>query len=173
MKNNVYFLSDPVCSSVAESLSVLQQLQSDGVRTGVPLLRAHNTPVLEWHMFVPEAFNDALGIKRIERKSVEAGEKHTIWRQSSMFAFAAGDVLHERNELHQDFKKGQKLFQVKQAMRAGASKGGSSGSVSFEIFEKREPQGMWEKVGSVTVTQGEFVRILIAGFPSERPTDQV
>jgi hypothetical protein len=173
MKNNPSVPPDPVCSSVAESLSVLQQLQSDGIRTGMPLLRAHNAPSLEWYMFVPEVFNDAIGIKRMERKDAETGQQHTFWRQSNIFAFAAGDVLHERNELHQDFKEGQKLFQVKQATPAVGTRGGSSGSVAFDIFEKKEPQGMWKKLRSMTVTQSEFVRILIAGFSSEMHTHQI
>jgi hypothetical protein len=173
MKNNPPILPNPVCSSVAGSLSVLQQLQSDGNRTGMPLLRAHNTPSLEWNMFVPEVFNDAIGIKRMERRDAKTGQKHTFWRQSNMFAFAAGDVLHERNELHQDFKESRTLFQVKQATPAVGTRGGSSGSVAFDIFEKKEPQEMWKKLRSMTVTQGEFVRILIAGFSSELHTHQI
>ena len=124
-------------------------------------------------MFVPEVFNDAIGIKRMEKRDAGTGQKHTIWRQSSLFAFAAGDVLHERNELHQDFKKGQKLFQVKQAIPAVGTRGGYSGSVAFEIFEKKEAQGMLEKVGTMTVTQSEFVRILITGFHSETHSDRI
>ena len=164
MKTLPLELSDPVCASVTESLAVLQCLQTGIDRAGVPLLRAHNQTSLEWHMFVPEHFNDALGIVRMQRKDKKSGLKRAVWGQSAVFAFAAGDVLYCQPEGHSDPGSGHRCFQVTNAMPSSVVKEGFSGSVVFDVFERHPEHKGFVKVESHSVTQVEFVRILIAGF---------
>jgi hypothetical protein len=167
MKTLPVELSDLVCASVTESLAVLQSLQTGVGRTDAKLLRAHNQPSLEWYMFVPEVFNNAIGILRMQRKDKKSGRKHVVWGQSGTFSFATGDVLFSQPEGHSDPGSGDRCFQVTNAMPSTAGNGGFRGSVVFDVFERHPEHKRFVKVGSHSVTQVEFVRILIAGFTTE------
>jgi hypothetical protein len=162
MKNTPVVPLDPVCASVAESLAMLPRLQTGVDRRNVKLLRAPDQPSLEWYMFVPKVFNTALGIVQMQRIDKETKCNYTIWGQSAVFAFATGDMLYSHQEAYHDFRPEHRCFQVRSATPS-ESFGGTPGFVIFDIFEKRE-DGAFFKAGSKTVTQVEFVRILIAGF---------
>jgi hypothetical protein len=158
--------SDPFCQSLEESLRILDKLVEEGSAAMTPLLRQHNRPSADWFMWVPEFFNDALGISR----AVRTGTTHPVWTQGYGFSFAAGDVFYNCPSGYEPFGTANTpaptlCIQVKAARPVITTRGSTTlekGSVCFNVFSNENSK--WVQRETRTTTQGDFIKILMLGL---------
>ena len=136
------------------------------------LLRAPDAADDDWFMHVPLALNDALDI----RLTAVVGEPRPIWTQGANFSFAPGDTIYDTPLAYQVWSEAlqhiRTCLQVSQATSVQPPTGGTPrqpGAVTFSVMAPNEPRTALAHVRTSTVTQDEFVRILISGLPAELP----
>ena len=159
--------------SKAEALSTLMKLITTGntreqrLKT---LLRSPEKADANWFMYLPICFNNALDIRR----TVRVGAASPVWTQGANFSFGAGDTVYDSNSAYDEWgrvlQNGGRCFQVAKATAvsppsAGAAR--SAGSVTFTLSKPNESRTALEIVETHTVTQDDFVRFLIVGFPDQ------
>jgi hypothetical protein len=118
-------------------------------------------------MYVPDTFNDALDIRLTEVVS----EPRPIWTQGANFSFATGDTIYDTPLAYQGWSTAlqhiRTCIQISHASPVQSPIGGAvrqPGAVTFSVMVPNKPRTALSYVRSYTVTQDEFVRILIAGF---------
>lgn len=123
-------------------------------------------------MCVLTCFNDALDIKQTER--IQNKKKTTVWTQGSSFSFKAGDVLYDTPDAYRIWSEAIKhiglCVQVDAASSAGATEGRIgrfSGTVTFSIFTPNEDRSKIVRRGAHTMSQDDFVSLLILGPSAE------
>ena len=153
-------------------------------RLTVLLKDPHEEHALGWYMCVPACFNEALDIRLTERvdkkKRLESKDrKKRVWTQGSSFAFARGDTLYDTRNAYRMWQEALESIglcvQVKDASPAGAMESGgnrSCGSVTFVILTPDEGRTKIVERATRTVSQDEFVRLLIEG-PSPELSAQI
>ena len=123
----------------------------------------------EWYMNLPICFNEALDIKRTERKINKI--KQLVWTQGSRFSFDIGDTIYDTSyayigEWLEALKHIKLCVQVNEAINAtpaDKTHERMSGMVNFDIFIPNKQKLKLIKIGKHTLTQDEFVRFLISG----------
>ena len=113
-----------------------------------------------WEFIVPYAFRDALDIKYEERKKNK--RSYMVWTQGPILSFKEGDLITS--------KDGKRSVQVKSAdsMKWNKSKNEMyKGSVIYEEYKINN--GKYEKSGTVTCSQMNFLELLIYGRQPANP----
>jgi hypothetical protein len=165
----------------SEALATLTKLSSDAdtqekrdkrEKRLRSLLRSPDAADDDWFMHVPDTFNDALDIRLTEVVS----EPRPIWTQGANFSFAPGDTIYDTPLAYQVWSEAlqhiRTCIQVSQATSVQPPTGGTPrqpGAVTFSVMAPNEPRTALAHVRTYTVTQDEFVRILITGLPAELP----
>jgi hypothetical protein len=152
-----------------EPLEVLNQLLHrscvGGERLEALLKNPDEDGAAMWFMHLPKSFNDALDIKQTSRK--DNGKTVTIWTQGSGFAFKAGDTIYDTGKAYLEWKQALRhikvCIQVRDAIEAQAGVASKSGSVSFDVLVPDEERSKLVLSTSSTLSQGEFVKLLISG----------
>ena len=148
----------PVCCSKEEALTLLDSMEGDSSRQMLSLLRDPDSAATDWFMHVPDVFNESLDIKRVTR----AGSDEKVWNQGKGFNFRAGQVLYDSPEGSKVWGEALRsitcAIQVQNAVPAHRE---GQGSVSFILFRPNSAKTAVESVGSYTVSQLQFVRLLI------------
>lgn len=136
------------------------------------LLRPPERAAAHWFMHLPPAFNNALDIRR----TVRVGERELVWTQGANFSFSVGDTIFDNEAGYGPWDAALKqirfCFQVSNATAVSPPNPRSprqSGSVTFTVSIPNEQRTVLSVVRTHTVTQDEFVRFLIVGFPDELP----
>jgi hypothetical protein len=142
------------------------------------LLRNPENYAKDWAFCVPPYFNDALDI-RLTRRTQVKGKKRVrqdlIWSQGSFFRFSRGDIIYdvpcEEVPWAETMKKINIALQVKKAfpvalMGKGDNVHRFSGAVLCAILTPDEDRKRIVERGQVSMSQDEFVRVLING-PNE------
>jgi hypothetical protein len=131
-----------------------------------------------WHMCVPDCFNNALDIKQTPR--IKDGKESSVWTQGSAFSFKTGDTIYDTPKAYLEWDKALKhisiCVSVEEATDAIPAKKNTEqnemiprypGSVRFSILTPNEQQTAIVKRGSFQLTQDEFVLFLIKGSDDE------
>ena len=125
-----------------------------------------------WYMCVPQCFNDALDIRKTDRKI--DGKTESIWTQGSLFSFKAGDTLLDIPNTFGVWNEAMKTLgcciQVINGTNASPAKNGNdrfSGSVSFILYVPDAGRSKMVERGRHTMSQDDFVRFLIVGPKEE------
>lgn len=154
--------SDRICESKKECLETLLLLSKGTASPNIPLLKPFDDISNDWFMCVPPYFNDALAIKQVSRVASES----LVWSQGATFSFEAGSVLYDSIKGYESWdialQSCQHCFQITRAtpmLSAQGSENKSLGSVGFDVFKVRN--GKLQKTGSYTVTQVDFIFLLI------------
>lgn len=151
----------PVCCSKEEALTLLDSMEGDSSRQMLSLLRDPDSAATDWFMHVPDVFNESLDIKRVTR----AGSEEKVWNQGKGFNFRAGQVLYDSADGYKVWGEALRLIkcviQVKNALPAQRE---GQGSVSFVLLRPNSAKTAVEPIGKYTVSQFQFVRILIDKF---------
>ena len=133
------------------------------------LLRPHagHTDTV-WAMHVPECFNEALDICQTTRAVNKV--QHLEWTQGSSFYFKPGDVIYDRDTQKGEWEtalgKITKCIQINAATAARPQEKETPrfpGSVEFTIFTPDKAKKKLEPLKSNSMTQDQFVALLIAG----------
>jgi hypothetical protein len=129
-----------------------------------------------WGICVPSYFLDALDIKLTDR--IIKKDKLKLLTQGSAFNFAVGDTFY--NHAHpycNHFINNNKLEQPPLCISVESStpcipennnNSRNTGMVYFKILinrGKNQSECCWETIGHKTLTQDEFVELLIRGIP--------
>jgi hypothetical protein len=158
----------------AEALTTLAELIEGSVRRAKRSLKLLRSTDEEnaWFMYLPSVFNHALDIRETER----VGSSQAVWTQGANFSFAKGDMIYDTQLAYQVWATALReiriCIQVSEATAATSPGGGSPrnpGSVAFNLMAPNEHRNAVKLVRTHKVTQDEFVRLLIVGFPSEPP----
>jgi hypothetical protein len=130
---------------------------------------ADGTP--EWFMNVPAYFNDALDIKQTPRVTADlnqvskiAASSQLVWTQGSNFAFKTGDFIYDVTTKNERWS--QTLNSVRYAIQildAQDAKAGFTGRVVFDVLKPDSQRSRLARKFSRTMTQIEFVRMLLTG----------
>ena len=131
-----------------------------------------------WYMCVPPWFNEALDIKRTE--SVKDNKKRLVWTQGSRFSFKQGDTVYDTIDAYKVWSEALKSIrlcvQVTMACSAAPPTKVSErffGSVTFSILTPNKARSnLIERVAVHTMSQDDFVRLLIAG-PCDELKDKI
>jgi hypothetical protein len=121
----------------------------------------------DWFMCVPQAFNDALDIRLTER--IIAKTKKLVWTQGSVFSFSRGDTLYDTKKAYEEWSTALQhiniRIQVERAMPSNVYDDGKrfSGTVTLEVSTPNSCRTNFQKRGSITMTQDDFVEFLIFG----------
>ena len=122
-----------------------------------------------WGMCVPPCFNDALDIRLTQRMK----DKKPVWEWTggANFCFKAGDRIYDSPEAYSDWpgalKKISVCFSIQEAdpvTAAGPEVDRNPGRVRFAVLEPDRAKKRLVKRGERTVTQDEFVLLLIEGL---------
>jgi len=153
-----------------EALSTLTQLVAgDKTREHrlTTLLRIPEDANEDWFIHVPIYFNNALDIRR----TIRVGAARPVWTQGANFSFSSGDTLYDTAQAYDCWSEAllqiRYSFHVSQAIAVSPPTNGAArrpGSVTFTVSTPNEPRTALSHVRTSTVTQDEFVRLLISGF---------
>lgn len=160
-----------------EALSTLTKLVTGGKTREhrlTTLMRAPEDASADWFMHVPVCFNNALDIRR----TIRVGADKPVWTQGANFSFSAGDTIYDTTQAYDRWADAllhiRYCFHVSQATAVSPPTTGAGrqpGSVTFTVSTPNEPRSALSHVRTSTVTQDEFVRLLITGFPAELSLD--
>ena len=150
----------------AESRGVVREYRTE------ELLRDPIEPSHDWFMYVDSRFNDALGIALTSK--VTSDVKTDVWTQGSTFCFSAGDKLYDTPSAYGPWEpsKIKRCFSITLAtpVATGIRESGdgrirprSSGYVEFDILVPNATGCALEKIGQRSMSQDQFVRLLIGG----------
>lgn len=121
-----------------------------------------------WFMHVPKCFNEALDIKKAPR--VIDRKPQLVWTQGSLFAFKTGDIIYDTERAYEQWSQALRYIgvavQVRKAVDATSSSPGASripGSVTFDVLVPTADRVRIVPTACRTVTQDEFIRLLITG----------
>lgn len=156
-------------------LDLLKQLIRDRSNREKRILELLADPEKEftegWYICVPSCFYSALDIVKTER--IQKGQKKSIWTQGSFFSFKEGDLLYDTPEAYRIWSEALQhinlCIQVKDATPVTFSDQSgekSSGSITLTVFKPNHDRRKIIEVGDITLTQDDFVKLLISG-----PTD--
>jgi hypothetical protein len=144
-----------------ETLELLGSLRDLSSKRSTILLRDHSVGCADWAYWVPPSFNSALDIKLTPR--VLDGRQVLVWTQGGLFSFASGDILH----LQSDGSYLQSLECVQVVTGTpdyyAEDSGYISGRVEFDQYSRRDLQSQFQKVRRHSLTQLDFLRLLISG----------
>ena len=133
-------------------------------------------------MCVPPFFFNAVDIKQTERRI--DGVNRLVWTQGTSFSFKLGDSLYNQAYSYcPSFKSrspnSQKIcFQVKSAREsvpARINQPRDRGQVTFDILVERKEEDIpfiWRHLTTKTLSQDEFLRMLITGPANEDLLDE-
>lgn len=143
------------------------------------LLRPHDQFDAEWYFCVPPYFNDALDIRLIEREQVKDKKvvrRYWEWSQGSLFSFSEGDIVYDTPTIEgepwkEQLKRIGVALQVLKDSKADLLGEGDNahrfaGHVECVVLSPDESHERLEERGSVSMSQDDFVRVLISG-PNE------
>lgn len=130
-----------------------------------------------WYFCVPKFFYDALDIKYTTRIINKVEEQ--MWTQGSWFNFSEGDKLYNHaydycnNFIGKSSIKHLKICLSIESARPSLpriktkhkQKDRYSGQVNFKIMVKNETKKYWETHGNESLSQDEFIKLLIKGPP--------
>lgn len=160
-----------------EALSTLTKLVTGGKTREHRLTTLMRTPEDandDWFMHLPVCFNNALDIRR----TIRVGADKPIWTQGANFSFAAGDTFYDTQQAYDRWADALQhihyCFHVSQATAVSpptTATGRQPGSVTFTVSTPNEPRTALSHLRTSTVTQDEFVRLLITGFPADLSLD--
>jgi hypothetical protein len=125
-----------------------------------------------WFMCVPRCFNDSLDIRKTER--VVKRQKQLSWTQGYVFSFSEGDILYDTAKAYESWTEALKEMKVCIQVQSGTAASKTfAGSVRFTTLVPDVQKKKLVKVKEETLTQEEFVRLLISGerilsIPEER-----
>ena len=121
-----------------------------------------------WFMNVPKCFNEALDIRETTR--VIKKTPTLVWTQGSTFAFKPGDILYDTEKASGEWSEALRHIKVSLHIRsatcANSQQPGASrapGVVSFDVMTPSTDAAHLITISSRTLTQDEFVRLLISG----------
>jgi hypothetical protein len=129
-----------------------------------------NTP---WFFYVPNAFNDALDIRRTPK----VGSADLVWTQGANFSFGAGDMFYDSPNAYgctwgEALRRMSWCLQIKQANAVTPGMSGNervAGSVACDLFMPSDDRTSVTLYRSYSMTQDDFVRALIFGPSFEPP----
>lgn len=163
-----------------KALDILDRLKRSGASKEDRLTDLMRDPFSDatpgWFMHVPKCFNDALDIKQTTR--VIGKQSASIWTQGATFTFKTGDLLYDTSKAYELWSLALQhirvAVQVRSAIDATSPQPGiprKPGSVTFDVLEPTEDRTKLVPKGSCTLTQDEFVRMLITGngLPLQKP----
>lgn len=143
------------------------------------LLRPHDQFDADWYFCVPPYFNDALDIRLIERvqvKDKKVVRRYLEWSQGSSFSFSEGDIVYDTPTIEgepwrEQIKRIGIALQVLKGSKADLIGEGDdarrfAGHVECVVLSPDESHERLEERGVVSMSQDDFVRILISG-PNE------
>lgn len=164
-----------------ELLANIRELESRGMvretRLASPkLLHSPTKADEDWFMYIDERFNAALDLAQTKRMS-EAGAT-IAWTQGSNFSVTKGDIFYDNKDAYGPWnpKAVKRCFVVTQAapVASGSKESPNSpikprhpGSVSFDILEPNKAKDNLVKTGHRSVSQDEFIGILIRGLDQQ------
>jgi hypothetical protein len=134
-------------------------------------------PSSDWFMFVPEVLNPALDIAKTAR--IAGNGEEMVWTQGSRFTFSAGDILYDDPAAYSMW--GSALLKIKRAFRVEMAIPAeprhrpakdqpvvprTPGYVKFSELVPSNDRTRLDLARTLTMTQDEFVRVLIVGFPA-------
>lgn len=160
---------------VSRSLAVLDRLvkMTESDDRILEHLRPIDGTATDWFMHVPQAFNPCLDIRQTARVLKKGAASVKVWTQGSAFSFSAGDTLYDSSCQNMTWRDQlqvlQYCFQITQSLPAFSATSATPrgrGSVSFNVLVPNESRDALIRRQSLTVTQDDFVRILIAGHES-------
>lgn len=134
-----------------------------------PIALFENGYTMGWSLCLPESFRPALDIRRQVRNM--GGQKVPVWTQGPWFSLQTGDMLYDVPEAYGKWSLAIKTvnvcLHVVDAASASAVKGGlrEPGFVTFEIFTPNDERTAWVIRNEKTLTQDDFIRMLIVGPP--------
>jgi hypothetical protein len=115
-----------------------------------------------WFMCVPRCFNDSLDIRKTER--VVKRQKQLSWTQGYVFSFSEGDILYDTAKAYESWTEALKEMKVCIQVQSGTAASKTfAGSVRFTTLVPDVQKKKLVKVKEETLTQEEFVRLLISG----------
>lgn len=160
-----------------EALSTLTKLVTGGKTREhrlTTLMRVPEDANADWFMHVPVCFNNALDIRR----TIRVGSAKPVWTQGANFSFSPGDTIYDTAQAYDRWADAllhiRYCFHVSQATAVSPPTTGAArqpGSVTFTVSTPNEPRTALSHVRTSTVTQDEFVRLLITDFPAELSLD--
>lgn len=127
-----------------------------------------------WFVHVPRCFNDPLDIRLTER--VLNGENKLTWTQGSWFAFKVGDTFYDTAQVRAEELWADSMQHLRfciTVLRAGDARprdGESERSPGYVELEVHKPDAERKRlvlVGTFSMTQDQFVRLLITGEGAE------
>jgi len=125
-----------------------------------------------WAFCVPSAFRSALDIKLTQRKV--DGKPVMMWTQGSTFDFSAGDTIYDSPRAYEpwDLSTFSICLDIRRASPTQPPNGTDRksrypGTVIFDVLTPNDVRSKLEKRRETTLTQDEFVRMLILGPPPE------
>lgn len=133
----------------------------------------------EWYFCVPKFFYEALDIKYTTRKKNTVEEK--IWTQGSWFNFSEGDKLYNHAYAYCTNFIGRLSLNhpkiclsiesahpsVPRIKKKHEQKDRYPGQVNFKIMVKTLMTKYWETQRNESLSQDEFIELLIKGPPEE------
>lgn len=118
-----------------------------------------------WFMHVPRRFNDALDIRETEKLG-----RGVAWTQGSNFSFKPGDAIYDSEKGYCVWSEALQHIKgsicVKSAIDASQANKGiprNPGYVRFELFATHPDRTKVVSLGEYSLTQDEFVKLLITG----------
>jgi hypothetical protein len=140
---------------------------------------ARNLDGQPWYFCVPKFFYEALDIKYTERKIRMETKK--IWTQGSWFNFSEGDKLYNNAHSYCDnFIGTLSLIHPKICLSIESAhpsfpqiknktklKERYPGQINFKIMVKNPTTQYWETHRYESLSQDEFIKLLISGPPEE------
>lgn len=131
----------------------------------------------DWFMYVDDRFNAALSIVQTTRMTDQGAVN--VWTQGSWFQVSRGDIFYDSADAYKAWAVGnvKKCFVVTSASPVSPAKSNGAddgekraitprkqGHVAFDILQPDASTGQLVKTGHQSMTQDEFIRVLICGF---------
>jgi len=140
---------------------LLDSFRSFSAKRSLVLIRDHSSGDPNWAYWVPPCFNAALDI-RMTPRMIE-GRQVQVWTQGGLLSFAVGDSLHSLS--NGAYTQSLQCVQVvtSSADFYSDDSGFVSGRVEFDIYARPDVQSAYQKVRRETLTQLDFLKMLIWG----------
>jgi hypothetical protein len=158
-----------------EALSTLTKLTTGGKTREhrlLSLMRSPDEPAADWFMHVPICFNNALDIRR----TVRVGSPKPVWTQGANFSFAPGDTIYDTSDGYQTWAAA--LRHIRYCFHVSGATAVSSptttaprqpGTITFTVSAPNDSRTALSHIRTYTVTQDDFVRLLISGWSDQLP----
>ena len=140
-------------------------------RVAEPMVSFENGFTCGWALCVPESFRSALDIR--QRVQTRNKRRSRVWTQGPWFHFQTGGILYDVPEAYGKWPQAIKsvgiCIHIVDAAPAMATADGlrDPGYVTFEVFAPNEERTAWVVRNEKTLTQDDFIRMLIAGPPGD------